>query len=325
LSARVAVVCSKHYRVSLGGFERMHPFDVHKHSRILDKLQTDGDVLPEDVFVPEPATDEQILLVHTPEFLESLRHPTKVAAYLEAPFLALFPAKTVARRILQPFRHATGGTILAGRLSLESGIAINLAGGYHHAKPDAGEGFCLINDIAIAIRVLQSEKRITRALVVDLDVHQGNGTAVCFARDDRVYTFSMHEDDIYPMPKETSSRDIELPAGTGDEEILSALDEALPEVFKVARLNIVFFVAGCDVLEGDPLAGFRMTEQGVVTRDARVIDACVARDIPVAMTLGGGYGSNAWAVQHASVKRTIEKYGLVKADPRRAPGEDTSK
>ena len=308
---RVAIVYSKHYQMSMGGLEKLHSFDIRKYARIYLKLNTAGLLRPEDVFVPEHVTEDEILLVHTPKFLESLKDSRTVAKYLEAPFAAAAPNVLVDAAILSAFRSATGGTILAGRLALKHGVAINIGGGYHHAKPDAGEGFCIYADMPIAIRVLQKEKLIARAMVIDLDVHQGNGTAVCFAGDNSVFTFSMHQGNIYPVPKETSDLDIELESGDGDEKFLRILKDQLGAAIDRAKPDIVFLQAGCDTLKGDPLASLTMSLEGIVKRDAMVIDECVRRKIPIAMTLGGGYSKRAWEVQYASIQRTLKKYGLT--------------
>jgi histone deacetylase 11 len=323
LGGRVAVVYSENYQVNLGGLEKLHTFDIRKYAKIYLKLVTDGLIKPEDVFVPEQASREQILLVHTAEFLENVKDPGIVARYLEASYVAVMPAGVVEEGILKPMRYATGGTILAGREALRHGVGINIGGGFHHAKPHAGGGFNVYADIAIAIRALQKEGLIRRALVVDLDVHQGNGTAVIFAGDDDVFTFSMHQRDIYPVPKAASDLDVELARGTGDEAYLKLLGEHLPRVLEQARADIVFIQAGCDTLAGDPLAGLAMTEDGIVRRDAMVIDECVRRGIPVAMALGGGYSSEAWQVQYASIRRTIMTHG--QAGPRQPPRSATVK
>ncbi len=319
---KVAIVYSTNYEINMAGLEKLHPFDIHKYAKIYLQLQTDGYLRPDDVFVPEPLSKEQILLVHTDEFCRSLKDPQRVAQYLEMEIVAKVPTKMVDAGFLSSFRWASGGTIMAGREALEYGIAINIGGGYHHAKPDAGEGFCVYNDLAIAIRALQKDGLIQRACVVDLDVHQGNGTAVIFASDDNVFTFSMHQRDIYPIPKETSDWDIELAAGTTDEVYLSLLQEVLPAVLEQAKPQIVFLQAGCDTLESDPLASLAMTPSGIARRDALVIDACVSRGIPVVITLGGGYGPQAWKTQYDSIARTIDKYGLAgagRAYQRRSP------
>lgn len=315
LNDRVAVVYSKHYEVRAAGLEKLHPHP-QKYSHIYLQLVADGLVQPEDVFVPEPVSEEQILLAHAPTYVASLRDSKRVARSMEIPKLGAVPSPVLDAILLNSFRHCAGGTVLAGRLACRYGIGINLAGGYHHAKPDAGEGFCIYNDLAIAIRTLQKEGLIRRALIVDLDVHQGNGSAVFFgpdAGDSDVFTFSMHQADIYPIPKETSDVDVELAAGTGDQEYLRLLAVHLPEVMERARPDIVFLLAGADTLAGDHLAGLRMTAEGLARRDAMVIDRCVQKAIPVVVTLGGGYQKDAWAAQAGSIRRTIGKYGSVRA------------
>jgi len=301
--------------MSMGGLEKLHSFDIRKYARIYMKLNTEGLLRPDDVFVPEAVSEAEILLVHTPKFLESLKDSPTVARYLEAPVVAAVPNALVDAAILNAFRYSTGGTILSGRLALKHGIAINLGGGYHHAKPDAGEGFCIYADMPIAIRVLQKDGLIRRAMVIDLDVHQGNGTAVCCEGDDSVFTFSMHQGDIYPIPKESSNLDIELQSGTDDRKFLKILRKNLGGAIARARPDIVFLQAGCDTLKGDPLASLAMTREGIVQRDAMVIDECVKRNLPVVMVLGGGYSKQAWEVQYASIERTLKKYGLTEGCP----------
>jgi len=308
---RLALVYAKGYEIRLGGLEKLHAFDIHKYSKIHDRLVEDGLAGKRDFRVPKPLDEAQIRLVHSPAFLRSLKDPATVAAYLEAPVVRFLPAAVVEKSILRPFRLASGGTVLASRLALEHGLAVNLGGGYHHAKPDKGEGFCIYADMPIAIRILQGEGLIRRALVVDLDVHQGNGTIVCLPGDEAVFTFSMHESNIYPIPKERGDLDVELAPGTGDEPYLKLLQKHLPDAIRRSRPDLVFFQAGCDPLKGDPLASLAMTTDGIVRRDAYVIDTCVRQRIPVVMLLGGGYSENAWSTQHASIRRTLKTYGVA--------------
>jgi histone deacetylase 11 len=311
LNDRVAVVYSRHYQVGLLGFERLHPFDINKYVRIYVHLVRDGLLSPADVFVPTRISEQDILRVHTPEFLRSLRDPAAVARYLEASPLGIVAPKLLDLGIIEPFRYATGGTLLAARLALCYGIGINLGGGYHHARPNAGEGFCVYADMPIAIRTLQAEGLIRRALIVDLDVHQGNGTATCLANDASAFTFDMHQGNIYPIPKARCSLDVELNPGTGDEEYLRILSDHLPAVFRLSQPDIVFLQAGCDTLAGDGLASLKMTEQGIVRRDAMVVDLCVRHRFPVVMVLGGGYSPNAWHAQYASIRHIIQTYGTL--------------
>jgi len=311
LNGKVAIVYSYNYSIRVFGLEKLHPFDIRKYEKIYSSLVKDGVLDPEQVFVPEQITDDDILLVQSQSFLDSLEKPKIVAGYLEAPQTALLPAGVVKKKMLAPFRSASGGTMLAARQALDGGIGINIGGGYHHAKPDVGEGFCIFADIPIAIRKLQQEALIKKALVIDLDVHQGNGNAVCLADDDSTYTFSMHQAEIYPIPKEESDLDLELLSGEGDVQVLERLAKALPKVFDASKPDIVFYVAGCDMLNGDPLASLAMTEDGIVKRDQMVINACAKRQIPVVMTLGGGYSKYAWRSQYKSIRNIIEKYAVA--------------
>jgi histone deacetylase 11 len=325
LNRHVCLVYSQRYQINLGGFEKLHPFDINKYGKIYLQLLTDGLIRSEAVYVPDEISREDLLRAHSAAYLDRLRQPEAVARYLEAGFASVLPAWVTDASILTPFRYATGGTLLAARVALQHGIAINLGGGYHHAEPGRGGGFCIYADMPIAIRTLQAEGLIRRALVVDLDVHQGNGTARCVAADDDVFAFDMHEEDIYPTPKAKNDIDVPLQAGTGDEAYLGLLRKNLPDVFDRAKPHIVFFQAGADVLDGDPLAHLRLTPQGVVERDRTVIDEAVRRKVPIVMVLGGGYSKDAWHVQYASIRRTIEQYGLENAAGRPYPRRPTVK
>lgn len=308
LNGRVCVVYSQRYQIHLGGFERLHSFDINKYAKIYLQLVTDGLIRPEDVYVPAEIGREDLLRVHTPDYLARLRQPAALARYLESGWVALMLPGVADAAILRPFRYATGGTVLAARLAVRYGVAVNLGGGYHHAEPDRGGGFCIYADMPIAIRVLQSEGLIRRALVVDLDAHQGNGTACCVAGDDHVFTFDMHEEDIYPFPKETNDLDIPLTAGMEDDEYLGLLSGHLLEVFDRARPEIVFLQAGVDVLAGDRLARLRLTPEGILERDRLVFDEAVRRKIPIVMVLGGGYSRQAWQVQYRSIRRVLGQH-----------------
>ena len=305
----LAVVYSDKYLIDLAGLEKLHPYDTQKYRRIYQQLIKDGLLNEKNVFAPRPLDDDAILRVHTPEFLVSLKSPRMVAAFLEAPLMAALPARIINRGLLMPFRYASAGTLLAARLALKRKIAVNLGGGFHHAHPHAGEGFCIYADIPIAVRSLQSEKLIQKTLIIDLDVHQGNGTVLCLGPDKNTFTFSMHQGDIYPFPKPKSNIDIELQPGADDQTYLNLLAEQLPRLFELAQPDMVFFQAGCDTLAEDPLASLQMTESGLVQRDAMVIDASLQRQIPLVMTLGGGYSTNAWHAQYLSIRRTLQTYG----------------
>lgn len=307
----VQLVYSPGYLINLGGLERLHPFDIKKYQRIHRQLVADGLVTNEQTFRPSSLTVDELKLVHSDQYLENLKVRKNVALYLEAGVLEYAPV-SLETAIKEPFRQASGGTLLAARKALETGIGINIGGGYHHAKPDIGEGFCLYADVPIAIRKLQQEGLIETALVIDVDVHQGNGTAVCLADDDTTFTFSMHQADIYPIPKEISDRDVELESGMEDEEYLQILESNLPALFDQSTPDICFVVGGCDTLIGDPLASLEMTPAGIVARDAMIVKQCVDHNVPVVLTLSGGYSPDAWRAQYQSIKNLIESYSMAR-------------
>lgn len=323
----LCVVYSDAYQIRLGGKEKLHPFDINKYQHIYLQLVRDGLISPRDVHVPQPISRRDLLRVHSPEYLDNLTQPAMIARYLEFGPLAIVPAGFSDAAILQPFRAATGGTVLAARLALAHGIAINLGGGYHHAEPDRGGGFCIYADMPIAIRTLQDEGLIERALIVDLDVHQGNGTALCVAARDDVYTLDLHQRGIYPIPKEQNDRDVPLPAGMTDEAYMAVLREELPRAFEAASPDIVFYQSGVDGLAGDPLANFELTIEGMVARDEMVIAEAQRRGVPIVMVLGGGYSQDAWRAQYRSVRNLLEQYGGRTAAPirgdrsKKAPGK----
>ena len=309
LPFNVCVVYSPGYLINLGGLEKMHPFDIRKYEKIHNGLIADGLLTKEQTLKPAPLTRDDLLLIHSQEYLEELKQRKNVAEYLEAPVLQYAPL-SLDRAVLEPFKRASGGTLLAARQALQSGIGINLGGGYHHAKPDRGEGFCLYADVPIAIRKLQSESLIKRAIVIDVDVHQGNGTILCLPDDESTFTFSMHQGNIYPIPKEVGDLDVELSGGMQDEEYLEILAEHLPKILDDSQADICFIVGGCDPLDGDPLAGLKMTADGIVKRDHAIVEACAKRNLPVVLTLSGGYSPDAWKSQYMSIKNLIEVYSL---------------
>jgi histone deacetylase 11 len=323
LNQRVCVVYSSRYQIKLGGFERLHPFDINKYAKIYQQLQTDGYLRPEDVYVPEKIERRNLLTVHTEEYLHELAHDREaLSEYLEFGPALLIAPRFVDRTVTQAFQYATGGTLLAARLALDHGIGVNIGGGYHHAGPESGGGFCIYADMPIAIRCLQRDGLIEQALVVDVDAHQGDGTADAFDGYDSVFTFSMHQYGIYPYDSGDSDLDIGLDAGFGDGRFLEILESNLPSVIDRSDPDIIFLQAGVDTLKDDPLSDLAMTEEGVIRRDSYVIDQAVSRGIPIVICLGGGYSKHAWRAQYRSIKTIIDRYGLVDgrtAHPPRRP------
>lgn len=276
-----------------------HRFPMAKFGLLYEVLVRDGVAEPGQFHCPEPARFEQITLAHD-------------AAYVEAYLTGAIDPRAM-RRIGLPWSAALanrtcaalGGSILSARLAMRDGLAANLAGGTHHAFPDYGAGYCVFNDLAIAPRVLQQEGLIRSALIVDLDVHQGDGSAAILADDASIFTFSMHCAANFPFRKQRSDLDVELPAGMEDEPYLSLLQQHLPAVLASVQPDLVLYDAGVDLHKEDRLGKLALTDEGLYRRDFYVVDECVRRGIPVSCVIGGGYDRDlqALARRHSIVFR----------------------
>jgi acetoin utilization deacetylase AcuC-like enzyme len=278
-----------------------------KFARLIEVLIEDGLTSCERLIEPQPAPRAWLERVHDRGYVEGV--------------LAQTLAPAASRRIGFPLSSAmalraqtsVGGTVLTARLALDHGMACSTAGGGHHAFSDHGAGFCVFNDVAVAVRVLQAEGRIRRALIIDLDVHQGDGTAEIFAGDHTVFTFSMHCAANYPPHKQRSDLDIALPPGTGDSAYLEALSRGLDGLIAAARPDIAFFNAGVDPHAEDGLGLFGLSDAGLEERERRVLQMCHSAGIPVAGITGGGYGRDVdrLARRHAILHRTAARLTAV--------------
>jgi acetoin utilization deacetylase AcuC-like enzyme len=290
-----------------------HVFPAEKYRLVRERLVASGVADATDFLEPHLATDDDILLVHTPEYVDKLRTGTLSAREelaLEVPY---------SRDLVDAFWLAAGGSILAARHALADRVSVNLGGGFHHAFPDHGEGFCMIHDVAVAIRRLQRDREIRTAMTVDCDVHQGNGTAVIFAAKTApgdplpsasgsplathgirrknpnasdVFTISLHQHNNYPQWKPPSSIDVDLPDGIGDDEYLSWLDNALSSGLRQSDPDLLCYIAGADPYKEDQLGGLSLTIEGLKKRDELVFRIAQARNIPVMVTFAGGYAQN---------------------------------
>ncbi|HVB34675.1 MAG TPA: histone deacetylase [Patescibacteria group bacterium] len=260
-----------------------HVFPSQKYRLVREALLAESIATSEDFRQPEPASDEDVLRVHTHEYVRKLKtgklSPMEILR-LEVPY---------SKELVTAVWLAAGGSILAGRLALEDGLAANVGGGFHHAFPGHGEGFCVIHDVAIAIRRLQADRAIDTAMVVDTDVHQGNGTAEIFGSDGTVFTLSIHQQNNYPSPKPPSNIDIDLPDGIGDEEYLARLEAHLVRAFDEFTPALVFYLAGADPYREDQLGGLDLSIDGLQKRDRLVLEAARRHGVPVAIALAGGY------------------------------------
>ena len=261
-----------------------HRFPMEKYALLRDRVVAEGIVPAERVLGPERASVADLLLAHTAGYVARFTEGRLDADEIRRLGFPWSPA------LVERAYRSVGGTVAAARAALEHGVAVNLAGGTHHAFPGHGEGFCALNDVAVAARAMLRDRRAARIAIVDLDVHQGNGTHAIFAGDARVYTFSMHGARNYPFRRVPGSLDIELPDGTPDAAYLEALGGALPRVIRAARPDLVFYLAGADPHEGDRLGRLALTHDGLARRDAMVLDTCREVGIPVAVVIAGGYG-----------------------------------
>jgi len=267
------------YDLNLGA----HVFPSQKYSLIAEKLVKDGIATPEDFLRPDPADDADILRVHTPDWVNKLKTGTLTQndlMILEVPY---------SPELVNAFWLAAGGTILAAQAASLDGFGCNIGGGFHHAYPGHGEGFCAIHDVAVAIRKMQATGTIHKAMVVDTDVHQGNGTAAIFAHDSSVFTLSIHQWDIYPGHKPPSTVDLNMDSGVGDDKYLQALMPAVRNGLEKFRPDMVFYVGGADPYKDDQLGDLLLTMEGLKTRDLQVFEEARSLGVPVVVTLAGGY------------------------------------
>jgi acetoin utilization deacetylase AcuC-like enzyme len=275
----VKVVYSDQYDLNLGN----HVFPSVKYRLTKERLLREVMVRPEDFVEPEPASDEDVALVHHRDYIRKLK--TGTLSYAEILRLEVPYSPELVRAVWL----CAGGSILAGRLALEDGVSVNLGGGFHHAFADHGEGFCVLHDVAIGIRRLQKDKTIACAMTVDCDVHDGNGTADIFAADPSVFTLSIHQLNNYPVPKPPSNLDINLDDGVEDEEYLAELEHGLDQALAGFHPDIIYYLAGADPYREDQLGGLKLSLHGLEQRDRLVFKKARDKNVPVAVTLAGGY------------------------------------
>lgn len=304
------VVYSDQYDLNLGN----HVFPSSKYRLIKERLLQENVIRPEDIVEPSPATDDDVALVHDRDYIWKLQNAK--LSYVEILRMEVPYSPELVRAVWL----SAGGSILAGRIALEQGIGINIGGGFHHAFPDHGEGFCVIHDVAVAIRRLQKDRLIERAMTVDCDVHQGNGTAAIFGEDETVYTISLHQENNYPYPKPPSNLDVNLHNGVQDTEYLAALEDSLDKAFSEFEPQMVFYLAGADPYREDQLGGLKLTLQGLEHRDRMVFQKTRARNIPVVLTFAGGYARH--VADTVRIHSTTVKVAAEYANPESGAAED---
>lgn len=312
-----------------------HRFPMGKYGALQVRVAAEAPGI--DLREAQPASDAELALVHTPRYIHSVVEGLLTSAEQRE---IGFPW---TERMVERSRRSVGATIAAARSALDCGVAANLAGGTHHASADKGSGFCVFNDVAVAARLMQAEahrsaRRLLRIAVIDLDVHQGNGTAAIFRDDPTVFTLSLHGDKNFPFRKEASDIDVALPDGCRDEQYLDALDTALQQLWSRHREpgpGLIFYLAGADPHEGDRLGRLKVSAAGLAERDRRVLDAARQRGIPIALSMAGGYGrliEDTVSIQFNTLMLACDSHrqwakttstGLVEKCSVHAPGDGT--
>lgn len=263
-----------------------HIFPLVKYRLIKERLIKGKQAVESDFITPEKADIEDVLLVHTRSYLDKLLNGTlslEEQMKLEIPY---------SKHLVEASLICVGGSILASETAMSCKVGVHIGGGFHHAYPDHGEGFCVLHDVAVAVKKMIRSKRVKKVLIIDCDLHQGNGTAYIFNNNPDVFTFSMHQEDIYPYPKEKSSLDVELPIGTGDTTYCDLLEKSIQKILKKFKPDMLYYVAGADPFKGDQLSGLDLTIEGLKQRDSIVVEAVKKLNIPLVVTLAGGYAAD---------------------------------
>jgi histone deacetylase 11 len=314
------IVYSRHYNIGLAGMERLHPFDSRKYGRAWRLLRGRfGERLRAlRVTPPRAAGREDLLHLHTPGYLARLRDPKFVARVIELPPLRYVPRVLLDYAVLRPMRWATMGTIVAAREGMAHGLAVNLAGGYHHASPDHGHGFSAYADVALAVDSLRRGGALAdsdRVVYIDLDAHQGNGVCRCFKSDPRVLIYDQYNGRIFPGDAEARRRidcDVPLPHGCGDADYLHAVRTKLPPfldaVTRAGNVRLAIYNAGTDIYTGDRLGGLNVSAAGVLRRDQFVLDELIARRLPTVVVPSGGYSRESYRMLADMVGYAIERW-----------------
>jgi histone deacetylase 11 len=306
------IVYHKNYDISFFGLEKiLHYFDTHKYSKTFNYLTKNNLISKSAIHTPTIITDEQLLAVHKSPYLESLKNSHVIAQVAGVPLFRIMPNFLLRKKILEPMKYATAGTILAAELAMQHGLAFNLSGGYHHAKANQGEGFCFFADIPLAINKLWKNHPELKIVIIDLDAHQGNGNSTILRNDPRVTLIDAYGKYNYPTFHDYLTQfdvqyRIPLEWRTEDAEYLEKVKTAVDQAIVNHKPQLIIYNAGTDILIGDPLGGMSITAQGVIMRDQLVIESAIKNNIPIVMTLSGGYTKQSAEVISKSLENIIK-------------------
>jgi len=309
--SQLPLVFHKEYDISFGFLDKLHPFDAQKYGKVAKHLIEHVGIDPNQFHTPDIISDSDLLKVHTQDYVDSLSYSSTIADISEVWPLRLVPNFILQSYLLTPMKYATGGTVLATQLALKHGWAINLSGGYHHAKSECGGGFCVFADIPLAIKIAHEANPNLKVLIVDLDAHQGNGHEMICGPDKRIAIFDVYNALIYPNDEEakkyiTFNHPIRRLRGIHDEEYLELLRTHLPQAIAQFQPGLIVYNAGTDVFEHDPLGGMKITAQGIVQRDELVFRFAQEKNVPVVMVLSGGYTQQSAMIIAQSVENILK-------------------
>lgn len=312
-SSKVPVIYSSSYNISFLGIEKLHPFDSKKWGRVCQFLVAAGVIRKDQIIEPLEAKMNDLLVVHTESYLNSLKNSLNVAKIIEVPPVALFPHCIVKEKVERPFRNQVGGSILAAKVAKGRGWAINVGGGFHHCSAEQGGGFCMYADITLCIHYAFVQLNISSVMIIDLDAHQGNGHEKDFSHDSRVYILDMFNPEIYPFDYEARrciNQKVEVVSGTRTSEYLKKLEEALEVASTSYDPELIVYNAGTDILDGDPLGLLKISADGIARRDEKVFRFARARRIPIVMLTSGGYMKSSAKVIADSIEN-LSKQNLI--------------
>lgn len=308
---KLPIVYSDDYNIRFFGFQKLHPFDTEKYQKIVRHLKKTLAITDKQLYKQtNEISERELLKVHSKSYLQSLENRHNIAQVTELHLLAKLPLFLLKNKLLKPIKKAVAGTLLAGELALKHGWAINLSGGYHHAKRDKGEGFCFFADINLLIEHLRKKKLIESAMIVDLDAHQGNGHESIHGPDSLVSIFDMYNGYIYP--RETHLKpyidfDIPLQPHTSDEEYLDLLKKNINQALKHKKPDIIIYVAGSDIYEKDKLGGLKISKEGIKMRDKIMFQDAQNYNIPIVMLLAGGYHKDGGKIMGESIEEILKE------------------
>jgi len=311
---KIPIIYTEKYNISFLGIEKLHSFDTHKYEKIFNYLNDKFKLNKNSYYKPQEAALNDLLIIHSKKYLDSLNNPKNIAKIAEVDILSKLPKKALQESLLKPIRYGVGGTLLGVKLALKYKWAINLSGGFHHCKAEKGGGFCFYADVPIAVYQLWKDNPKLRVLIVDLDAHQGNGYQDIFKNDDRVFMLDIYNSDIYPHDESAKKYiDFNCPVKSNikDTEYLRILDGALKTAVKKSKPGIIIYLAGTDIYQNDPLGKMKISETGIIKRDEMVFKYAFKNSIPILMLLSGGYSKKSGLIIGKSIEKLLNNIILI--------------